>query len=60
MSGIGSASKIMTSSSWIALALMTFKFIKTENHVAFKNITGTQSRHKFGRVVVFSYSVKDQ
>ena len=41
MSGIVPASKILISSSWIALAFMTFKFIKTENHVAYKNITGT-------------------
>ena len=61
MSGIGPASKILISSSWIALAfIMTFKFIKTEDHVAYKNITGTQSSYKLGGVVVFSYYVKNQ
>ena len=60
MSRIGPASKIMLSSSWIALAIMTCKFMKTENRVEYKNITGTQSRHKLGGVVVFSYSVKNQ
>ena len=61
MSGTGHASKILISSNWIALAfIMAFKFIKTENHVAYKNITGAQSRHKLGGVVVFSYYVKNQ
>ena len=49
MSGIGPASKILTSSNWIALPFtMTFKFIKAENRGAYKNITGAQSRHKLG------------
>ena len=47
MSGIGPARKILTSSNWIALEfIITLKFIKTENHVAHKNVTSIQSAHK--------------
>ena len=56
--GIGSASKILISSKWIAVELiMTFKLIKTENHVAYKNVTCIQS---WGGMVVFSYYIKNQ
>ena len=47
--GIGSASKILISSKWIAVEfIMTFKLIKTENHVAYKNVTCIPSTRKLG------------